>query len=108
MNPLRRHRKEHDIYSFGVLLFEIGRRYIMDLYFKSLARNGHISQIKEKMPKRTHYLGQDNGVSYENAVNACLEGDFGISVDDRMYSALARAFEEQVLENLVAGARLDG
>ena len=36
MSPLRRRHKEHDIYSFGVLLFEIGLWDIVDPYFKSL------------------------------------------------------------------------
>ena len=48
------------------------------------------------------------GVSNGNTINTCLEGEFGVGVDDRMQSALARAFKEQVLEKLVARTRLDG
>lgn len=106
-NPLERHTKEHDIYSFGVLLFEIGFWDRAPDLFSKLMRKKRVGLAKEKMLEHIQNLGRDMGMAYSSASRLCLNNDFGIHMDDKVQSRLARKFEHQVLRRLDAGTKLD-
>lgn len=102
-NPQRPHRKEDDLYSFGVLLLEIGLWQLASDMLgsgKSDTRPSAVA-IRDKLldnsrQRLSHYMG----TSYAHAVDTCLSGDLDFDLDDRTQSRLARTFEEQVLDNL--------
>lgn len=106
-SPEQRHTKEHDLYSFGVLLFEIGFWGRAPDFFSKLVQRAEIGLIRGKMLNRIEHLGREMGTAYASATQLCLSQDFGIDVDDKVQSRLARKFEHQVLRKLDAGTRLD-
>lgn len=106
-NPLERHTKEHDIYSFGVLLSEIGFWDRASVMCSKLMRNKRIDLVKDKMLERMNYLGHCMGTAYSSATRLCLSNDFDIQMDDKVQSRLARMFEHQVLRKLKAGTKID-
>lgn len=105
--PPERHTKEHDIYSFGVLLFEIGCWDRMSGMFGELLRNRRVDLIRDEMLSRTHELAQQMGTAYSAATRFCLNNDFDIQEDDKVQSKLARMFEHRVLGRLERGTQLD-
>ncbi|KAF2662016.1 hypothetical protein K491DRAFT_673538 [Lophiostoma macrostomum CBS 122681] len=101
------HRKEHDLYSFGVLLFELGFwSRAPELFSKYLALE-RIKAIKSGMLRRVQHLEPEMGTAFAGATKACLEMDLGVREDDEAKSKLARAFESRVLRKLDPGTRLD-
>jgi hypothetical protein len=105
--PIERHAKEHDIYSFGVLLFEIGFWARATDLFSKLVQRGRVSDIRGKMLSRVGYLGPEMGTTFASATRLSLGQDFGIQEDDKVQSRLARMFEHKVLRKLDVGTRLD-
>lgn len=105
--PLNTHRKEHDIYSFGALLFEIGVWDLLPLAFATITEQKRVNEVQEKMVGHLDEIERDMGLSYGAATRICLLMQFDIQQDDKMQSALAREFDLQVLRKLDAGTHLD-
>ena len=110
--PQRPHRKEDDLYSFGILLLELGlwqtASSMLGIH-RSSTRPSAVD-IRQKLidssrQRLSHYMG----TAYSSAVDVCLNGDLELDIDDRSQTRLARAFEERVLAcletNLQGGIR---
>ena len=107
--PSEYHTKYHDLYSYGILLLEIGTWRLVGDYFETnrkLRITPHKMQdsIKSQAQRR---LGHCMGAGYERAVSRCLNTDFGVELDDLFGSRLAKAFEDLVLKELRLGAKLE-
>ncbi|KAK3343402.1 hypothetical protein B0T25DRAFT_299044 [Lasiosphaeria hispida] len=103
--PTKYHRKEHDIYAFGILLLEIGMWGQAGKLFNSEERE-FLSpyQMTQKIVKTSQeILAHVMGSLYEQATRTCLTGEFGVDVDDAMQSNLAAAFDTKILEALKQG-----
>lgn len=61
----------------------------------------------EILRKAEGSVSHETGLAYENAMIACLKGQFGVEKDDKIESGLAKAFEDRVLKPLQAGRRFD-
>ena len=101
------HRKEHDIYSFGLLLLEIGFwDTLRELFF-------YKKQIKparlygEIQTRGDTLLRFDMGEAFEQATLKCIRGSIQIREDDMNESRLARAFESEVVQRIMQGHDID-
>ena len=107
--PSRYHKKTHDLYSYGILLFEVGVWNLVSNCFnpnlkENLNPRKMLDQIKYNAHKRLgHYMGD----AYMRAASRCLNMEFGVELDDPVGSKLAKAFQDLVLEELEPGTRLD-
>ena len=97
-------RKEHDIYSFGIVMMELGLWDLVEDCFPSSAVIGkNISSyevwskiVGNAKGRLSHYMGN----SYSQATLLCLDGRLGRSADGRTPSSLARDFENLVLRRI--------
>ena len=107
--PDENHTKRHDLYSFGILLLELGIWRLVGSFFeepkRSIPGKQKIRQYIEQIAKRS--LAHCMGEAYERATLMCLRSDFGVRYDDAIGSALAKAFHESVLQKLDSGTMLD-
>ncbi|KAE9378751.1 hypothetical protein N431DRAFT_477922 [Stipitochalara longipes BDJ] len=108
--PSASHQKEHDIYSYGILLLELGLWDLVENLFNSKEKKGGISP--SDMGKRIRdaarrELGHYAGAAYQRAASTCLSGSFGVEEDDRVNSRMAKAFETQVLTEIKRGIVVD-
>ena len=101
------HRKEHDIYSFGLLMLEIGSwDTLKDIFFDD--KRIDPAKLYEEILKRGDApLRFDMGKAYEQAALKCIRGSFHIEEDDMNQSRLARAFESEVVQRIVQGRDID-
>jgi hypothetical protein len=111
------HKMEHDLYSLGVVLLEIGlwrsSREMVEQRAKSVqkhrksstAKNDPGKVVKDDMVKWLtdivqeslgHYVGSD----YRDAVRTCLTSGFSVKVDDTRRSNLLDAMDKMVLKKL--------
>jgi hypothetical protein len=107
--PTKSHRKEHDIYAYGILLLEIGSWKLVEKFFNDKEKTS-ISpyQMEHKILKTSkELLSHSMGSTYEEAANVCLSGDFGVEQDDLAQTRLAAAFETLVLEKIEQGVVID-
>jgi hypothetical protein len=107
--PTKSHRKEHDIYAYGILLLEIGLWKLVEKFFNDKDRTS-ISpyQMGQKILKTSkELLSHSMGSRYEEATNVCLSGDFGVEQDDLAQTRLAAAFETLILEKIEQGVVID-
>lgn len=107
--PSEFHTKKHDLYSFGILMLEVG---IWDLVSKCFNAKLRKDLVPEKMHDHIKLharkrLGHHMGAAYERASSRCLNIDFGVELDDHVGTQLARMFEKLVLKELHSGMRLD-
>ena len=107
--PSKYHTKQHDLYSYGILLFEVGVWNLISNCFdanmkKDLAPSEMQNRIKLNARKR---LGHYMGAAYERAASRCLDMDFGVEFDDPVGTNLAKAFQELILQEIEPGTRLD-
>lgn len=107
--PSESHTKKHDLYSYGILLLEVGIWMLAGSCFTEKMRK---NLRPEKMQKYIQLnarrrLGQCMGAAYERAASRCLSMEFGVELDDSVGSMLAKAFQELVLQELEPGTRLD-
>lgn len=108
-HPPKRHTKVHDIYSFGLLLLEIGLWDLLPSMFGGVAKRKGLAALRHEIVSKSRgLLSHEMGLAYEDATIACLVGDFGVTRDDRIESELARAFDHRVLRKLDAGLGVDG
>jgi tRNA A-37 threonylcarbamoyl transferase component Bud32 len=107
--PSKFHRKEHDIYAYGVLLLEIGLWKLAERFFDDKEKMGLTPYAMGQKILRTskELLGHSMDTQYERAASTCLSGDFGLKQDDLAQSRLAAAFETQVLEKIGRGVVID-
>ena len=107
--PTQQHRKDHDLYSFGVILCELGLWLTIEECFhgvnkhkiKPLEMQNQILEFARQ--KLGHYVGD----KYMKSTVTCLEGSFGVKEDDAVNSKLSRAFEALVLDRIATGIELD-
>ena len=99
--PIKSHTKEHDIYSFGVLLLELGlwdlARYCLDEEkgpFSPLRIRDIL--IEHAQTRLNHYMG----TTFQEAACRCLKLDLDIKQDDPVESQQGFAFEDRVLKKL--------
>ncbi|KAH8892124.1 hypothetical protein GQ53DRAFT_764496 [Thozetella sp. PMI_491] len=99
--PPRSQTKLHDIYSFGLLLVEIGLWRPLDQTFKELLELRGTKELRAAILKKGQgLLSHSMGLAYETIALLCLSGNFGITLDDKQETVLARMFETQVLATL--------
>jgi hypothetical protein len=107
--PNASHQKEHDIYSYGVLLLELGLWDLVQNLFRSrkekeISPSDMGKRIQDTARKE---LGHYAGGAYQRATSICLHGDLGVEQDDKVNSQMAKAFETQVLELIKGGTSID-
>ena len=107
--PSKYHTKYHDLYSFGILLFEVGVWNLVSNCFDADTRKDLTPWkmqeiIKVNVRKR---LGHYMGAAYERAASRCLNMEFGVELDDPVGTQLAKAFQDLVLDEIEPGTRLD-
>jgi hypothetical protein len=111
------HKKEHDLYSLGVVLLEIGlwrsscemveqrAKYLQKAQKSSVTKDEVGKVAKQEMVKwlkdtvrdsLAHYVGSD----YQDAVRTCLTSEFGVKKDDERKSRLLEAMDKMVLQRL--------
>lgn len=105
--PLERHSKEYDLYSFGVLMFELGFWTPMPTLYDDLVKRDLVGNAQDKMLGKIRNLEPEMGTGYAAATRLCLSKEWGIKEDDAPQSRLARAFDQRVLRKLAVGAMLD-
>ena len=102
------HQKEHDLYSYGLLLLEIGRWVTVAQDFFSKSEELRPRDLRERfLKKASGLLKSTMGEAYEDAVMTCIKGDFRIRSDDKSQSRLDKAFEDLVLNKIPDGSEVD-
>jgi len=103
--PTKYHRKEHDLYAYGILLLEIGMWGLVGKLFSDEEREflSVIQMGQRIVEKSQETLAHTMGSRYEQATRTCLTGEFGVDLDDAMQSNLAAAFDTKILEALRDG-----
>lgn len=109
-SAIEQHQKIHDIYSYGVLLYEIGRwQHVTNNFTSAQREKVSSSEISEKVQRAAKSsLPHHSGARFARAALACLS-EYGLKpeMDDKTESRLAVAFKERVLNELTAGFELD-
>ena len=107
--PSEQHGIEHDLYSYGVLLCELGLWMVAEDIFKDLDKHTLTSSKMQQtiLAYIEHRLPPQMGTKYYQSAVTCLKGDFGVSGDDAVHSGLLKAFDKLVLRNLEKGLELD-
>jgi serine/threonine protein kinase len=103
--------KEHDLYSLGVVLLEIGVWKTISKLFATQIKL--VTERKQLPPRDTvrkwlldiakNDLPKEMGNTYTGAVLACLNGDFGVGPDDKHKTGLSMAFRSKVVDVIAAG-----
>ena len=108
-NPTRYHTKKHDIYSYGVLLHEIGIWDLAEACFEDVDKRSldTIDMQKVLIKHSKLRLGHFVGMAYQKAVDRCLNSDFGVDKDDAVGSQLSMKFEDLVLKAIPSGDAID-
>jgi hypothetical protein len=108
-SPDTPHSKEHDLYSYGVLLLEVGMWRLAANLFDETRKATLTPQKLQKYLQITarHRLPQNMGMAYERAASTCLNVKFCIELDDVVGTGLAKAFRDLVLQKLELGTMLD-
>lgn len=107
--PRKYHTKIYDIYSFGVLLLEIGIWALAKYCFSNLnvaslspMEMQHHLILNSKLRLR-HYVGG----AYQKAADRCLNLDLDVVCDDAVESQLAMKFEDLVLRAIPSGDMIE-
>ena len=107
--PTKYHTKIHDIYSYGVLLLEVGVWELVEECFDGMDKMSlspfkmqeHL--IEESKLRLGHYAGG----AYQKAADRCLSLDLAVKQDDAVESQLAMNFEDYVLRKIPSGHMID-
>ncbi|KAL6244857.1 hypothetical protein RBB50_008385 [Rhinocladiella similis] len=94
----------YDIFSIGLLLFEIAKWRPLANYFTRLQRRDSEVNVKTFAAKLVESEREElefrMGTSYTTAVIACLENQFGVERDDRHDLSLKLAYFDKVVKPL--------
>ncbi|KAJ4413562.1 hypothetical protein N0V82_008458 [Gnomoniopsis sp. IMI 355080] len=106
-SPRKKNTKYHDMYSFGLLMVEIGLWIPLNEFKKTFRTN---EEVKVGTLRRLGKgpLQYEMGRAFETATINCLTGMFDVDVDDRNETHLAKMFEVKVLREIQRGIQLDG
>jgi Prion-inhibition and propagation len=94
----------YDLFSIGLLLFEIAKWRSLKNYFTRLRK--HDAEVDTKtfatklVEEEKEELKFRMGEHYTTAVMACLEGQFGVEGDDRNDTSLKLAYFDKVVKTL--------
>ncbi|KAI1088282.1 hypothetical protein F5B19DRAFT_472144 [Rostrohypoxylon terebratum] len=97
--------KEHDYYSLGVVMLEIG---LWESFSNSKSLKGlDAEKVRTKLQRHcadrlAHYAGE----TYQAAVGVCLKGNFGVEFDDKFGNNLLREFQTKVVDEIKKGVCL--
>ena len=107
--PSKYHTKQHDLYSYGILLFEVGVwNLVSNCFDAKLKENLNPRKMRDHIKVNAHKrLGHYMGAAYERAASRCLNTEFGVEFDDTVGTKLAKAFQDLVLGEIEPGTRLD-
>ncbi|CAG8962190.1 hypothetical protein HYFRA_00005241 [Hymenoscyphus fraxineus] len=107
--PNASHQKEHDIYSFGVLLLELGLWDIAGKLFSPKKRETiSPSEMGQRLAEVANKkLGHYTGTAFQKATSTCLNGDFGVEQDDIINSQLGKNFKVKVLAEIEKATMVD-
>ena len=108
------HKKEHDLYSLGVVLLEVGLWQSSRVLVEYLTQKRQNTPVKEgemiKVERKDvgvwmadavkNSLAYHVGSDYRDAVRTCLTSDFGVIQDDERKSKLLDAMDKMVLQKL--------
>ena len=102
--PLKGFNRTRDIYSLGIVLFEIARwaplcREIPEESGRTLEEMTP-EEIRRWIEDSIPALGAQMGSAYRDAVETCIKGNVGGRNEDKDGDALARAFFARVLKRL--------
>lgn len=108
-NPSKYHTKRHDIYSYGVLLLEIGLWELAEHCFETWDKNSisPMAMQRHLLMNSKLRLGHYVGKAYQKAAERCLTLDFAVDQDDDAQSQLAMKFEDVVLKNIPSRSMID-
>ena len=100
--PTQQHRKEHDFYSFGVILCEIAVWTAIEHVFQGVdAQTLSPARMQQMILNwAEQWVGHHMGKKYLRSVVTCLTTSFGITEDDAVDTRLLKAFDRLVLRNL--------
>jgi hypothetical protein len=106
--PNASHHKEHDIYSYGVLLLEIGLWDLAEELFRSRKKEITPRDMAKRLRNTARKeLGFYAGTAYQNATTLCLDTSLGVDVaDEKIDLFLAKSFEDDVLAEIKKGVSL--
>ena len=105
--PNEAHRKEHDLYSYGVVLLEIGLWQLAEVLFEKKTQVT-AQEMKDTVISNAEIrLAQYTGKKFKNATLKCLRNEFGVIEDDRGNTRLSKAFEQLVLDRIKPDPDLD-
>jgi hypothetical protein len=89
--------KLDDIYSLGVVLFEIGLWKPASLWKRA---GMSASEFRDALLKELPVLGGRVGEIYQNVVYRCLTGDFDVQADEADGAKLERAYWARIVKEL--------
>jgi hypothetical protein len=113
--PKRAFNVEHDLYSVGVVLLEIGLwKTLSTMLKKVIDNNRKLNTIYDAEESRKQLvklagrgpLAQEMGTAYETIVLRCLQGNFGVDeeeTDDQ--TAIKRGYYKNVVEAVRQGVQ---
>jgi hypothetical protein len=104
--PNVQYQRVHDLYSFGVLLLEIGLWQPALKMFEDRIDITAEDMKKELIRHCDTRLAYWMGTNYQSAASICLRGLFSIDVDDSAHSRLSKAFDTSVLQKIECGKHL--
>ena len=108
-DSMQTHKKEHDIYSLGLLLLEIGLWDTLKAAFHvspAKLRTEILSQFS-KRDQRGGLVRFEMGAAYEQALQKCISGSLRVDQDDDNECGLAQNFRVEVLQRIPQGSSID-
>lgn len=108
--PLKKHQRQHYLYSLGLVLTEIARWAPLQKAFQKVisGQNGATKVHKAALKMASAVLGYNMGTAYRDATLACLRGDLGVEEDNKQGTRFISEFETQVVQKLETWSQIDG
>lgn len=108
-DSMQTHKKEHDIYSLGLLLLEIGLWDTLKAAFPvppAKLRTEILSHFS-KRDQRGGLVRFEMGAAYEQALQKCISGSLCVDQDDDNECGLAQNVRVEVLQRIAQGSSID-